>query len=85
MPCFVSTLALPYFFTYLEKFFDNVKSSELKDYWTTIQVYKIKKLYDSSATKHPEYIKHTHLEFEKFLSLFPELEKYPERQKLRIF
>lgn len=66
-------------------YFENIKTSELKDYWTTIQVYKIKKLYDSIATKHPEYNKHTRLQSEQFLTLFTELEKYPERQKMRVF
>ena len=50
----------------------------MKDYWTTLQVYKIKKLYDSVATKNPEYQKHTHLELKNFITLFPEVEKYPE-------
>mgnify|MGYP006872386829 CR=1 FL=1 len=53
MSCFISSRALPYFYPHLERYFDKVNSSELKDYWTTIQVYKIKKLYDSLATQHP--------------------------------
>lgn len=53
MSCFLSSRALPYFYPHLERYFDKVNSSELKDYWTTIQVYKIKKLYDSLATQHP--------------------------------
>lgn len=64
-----------------ESYFD-IKVSEIKDYWTTLQVYKIKKLYDSVATKNPEYQKHTHLELNNFIKLFPEIQNYPEVAKM---
>ena len=52
--------------------------SELKDHWTTLQVYKIKKIYDKAAITHPEYQKHTHLPFEHFVTLFSEFRHIEE-------
>jgi hypothetical protein len=55
--------------------------SELKDHWTTLQVYKIKKIYDKAAITHPEYQKHTHLPFEHFVTLFSEFRHIEEVNK----
>ena len=50
---FDTFITLSYLKTYIESYFENVKTSEIKDYWTTIQVYKIKTLFDGVASKHP--------------------------------
>lgn len=56
---------------YIGKYLQGIKVSELKDYWTTIQLYKMKKIYEKKSSKHPEYSKHTHITFEKFKEIFP--------------
>ena len=57
----------------------------MKDYWTTVQVYKIKGLYDLASKIHPEYKKTSFIEFDSFVSLFAELKVLPERQKMRVY
>ena len=53
MPSFNTYRTLLYRLPKLESYFQDIKVSEIKDYWTTVQVYKIKKLYDSVSTKNP--------------------------------
>ena len=59
-------------------YFENLEVSELKDHWTTYKTYKIKKIYDKASTQHPQYPKHTHLDYENFVALFYEFKDIEE-------
>jgi hypothetical protein len=61
MLSFYSTRSIQYLFINKDSYFDNIKTSEIKDFWTTIEVYKIKKLFDATATKDSENDQLTHL------------------------
>lgn len=51
----------------LGNYFEDIKVSEIEDYWTTFEVFKIKKLYDQVSSQHPDFPKYTHIEEDKFI------------------
>ncbi len=56
--------------------------SKLEDQWANVKLYKLKVIFDGLAVSNKEYKNHTCLEYDSFITLFPEMKHY---SKVEVF
>lgn len=63
---------------YAGDYFKDLNVSELKNQWTTLQVYKIRKMFQKAVSKKTAYSSALVLDFDDFCTLFPEFIRYEQ-------